>query len=183
MAKERKLPAIKDEMEAVIAGGYKPGRPTIRTPEMEEEIFSRLANGESLRKICMSDHMPDRVTVFRWNFSDPVFASKYAQAREMQAETHVDEMTDISDDSANDFIETDDGTKLNAEHIQRSKLRIETRRWIAEKLKPKKYGVKLEIAGDPSAPIKTENTIDISGLSLEQLTVLETVLGKITDGQ
>lgn len=129
------------------------GRPSSYTEEISKEICERLADGESLRRICLDDHMPSRITVYAWlldeRYSD--FLTKYTRAREFQAESHADDMTDIADDGSNDWMENVDdqgaiiGYKLNGENIQRSKLRIDTRKWIASKLKPKKYGEKLEL--------------------------------------
>jgi len=124
------------------------GRPTDYTPELAVEICSRLATGESLRSICRDDHMPNKTTVFKWLFENkfPEFNDQYAQARAMQAETMAEEMLDIADDGTNDWMERFDsegnatGYQLNGEHVQRSKLRIDTRKWAASKLLPKRYG-------------------------------------------
>lgn len=60
----------------------------------------------------------------------------------------VDDMLDIADDARNDYMAANDpdnpGYKLNGEHINRSRLRVDARKWIAAKLKPKKYGEKVE---------------------------------------
>jgi len=48
------------------------GRPTIRSRAIENEIFYRIANGESLRHICLDPKMPCRDTVFRWLRQDRV---------------------------------------------------------------------------------------------------------------
>ena len=116
-------------------------------------------NGESLRAICKPDDMPTRSTVFRWlakadqKDADPdmiAFRDQYARAREEQADAIFDECLQIADDATNDYMESagEDGAvgyKLNGEHIQRSRLRIDTRKWMAGKLRPKKYGDKLEV--------------------------------------
>ena len=102
----------------------------------------------------MSEHMPSRITVYSWLLDDryAAFLTKYTRARELQSETMIDELNDIADDASNDYMETVDndtgaiiGYKLNGEHINRSRLRIDTRKWIASKLKPKKYGDKIEV--------------------------------------
>ncbi len=121
--------------------------------EIRTTICERLAAGESLRAICRDEGMPDATSVFRWLEEDAEFATKYARAREVQAELLADEMVEIADDSTNDFMERKrrkgdeevTETAFDAEHVQRSKLRIETRRWIAEKLLPKKYGAKQQV--------------------------------------
>ena len=74
----------------------------------------------------------------------------------MRAELFAEQLIEISDDSADDY--GDDG-KLNADNIARAKLKVDTRKWIVSRLLPKKYGDKLELAGNPDAPI-TIQTIE-----------------------
>lgn len=74
--------------------------------------------------------MPDTSTVFRWLAKHEDFREQYARAREEQAETHADEIIDIADDFADD---------PNSRRV-----RIDARKWIASKLKPKKYGDKTD---------------------------------------
>lgn len=180
--KPRKLPTYKEEVDKLLAGTVGVvGRPTKYNEELAGRILGRISNGESLRTICKDDDMPDRASVFTWVFTYDDFSAKYNAARAIQAEVHVDEMINIADDTSNDTIDTETGTRANSEWIARSKLRIETRRWIAEKLKPKKYGTKIEIAGDPDAPIKLQTTLDVSNLTLEELNALEKALGKTHD--
>jgi len=126
------------------------GRPTDYNQEIADKICERLAEGESLRTICEGDDMPNRVTVYRWLFKHEEFSNQYAQAREYQAETMADEMTDIADDGSNDWLERHGeegeniGWRENGEAIRRSALRIDTRKWIAARLLPKKYGDKVQ---------------------------------------
>lgn len=137
------------------------GRDSTYTPELDAEICERLALGESLRAICGDLHMPHLATVLRWVQADEEFREHYAQARASQAEFHADELVDICDDGRNDWMErqTRDGGSIvvvDSEHIQRSKLRVETRKWIAANLLPKKYGnrVALEHSGPGGKPLE-----------------------------
>jgi hypothetical protein len=160
-------------------------RPTIRTIELEDDILSRIACGESLRGICREDGMPNISTVIRWLDADENFARKYTRAREMQAEMLADEMLEIADDGTNDWMEKKDqkgnvtGWALNGEAVARSKLRLEQRRWWAEKLRPKVYGNKVAVGGADDMPaIKTSAQLDVSNLSLDELEVLGAALQK-----
>lgn len=102
--------------------------------------------GETLTAICADESMPDRVTVWRWCEANEEFRNAYARARDEQVETFVDQTIDISDDARNDWMarlgdeDAGEGWVANGEHIQRSRLRVDTRKWVAAKLKPKKYG-------------------------------------------
>lgn len=147
-------------------------RPSDYSPELADRICARLADGESMRAICRTEGMPDKSTVFRWLRTDPAFRDQYTRAKEESADALTDEMLDISDDGSNDWMERkgEDGENIgwqvNGEHIQRSRLRIETRKWIASKLKPKKYGDKLAVGGDEDAPaIKTVSEILIRSVN------------------
>jgi hypothetical protein len=90
--------------------------------------------------------------VFRWLGDDRYakFREQYARAREAQADAIFDEILDIADDGSNDWMERrrEDGSVdevVNHEHIQRSKLRVDARKWMAGKLAPKKYGEKVQL--------------------------------------
>lgn len=119
------------------------------TDDAASAICERIALGESLRSICTDESMPAQSTVFKWLMDQPQFSEQYTRAREMQADTLFDDILEISDDARNDWMERrgedDAGWVANGEHIQRSKLRVEARKWMAGKLKPKKYGDKQEI--------------------------------------
>jgi hypothetical protein len=68
-------------------------------------------------------------------------SKQYARAREEQAETFVDEILDIADYKKDDTYLDEDGKEIiNQEVIARSRLRVDARKWIASKLKPKKFG-------------------------------------------
>lgn len=119
--------------------------------EVADKICEALADARSLRSICCDPDMPSQSTVFRWLADERYssFRERYARAREAQADAIFDEILDIADDGSNDWMERrrEDGSTdevLNHEHIQRSKLRIEARRWMAGKLRPKVYGDKIE---------------------------------------
>ena|SRR3990167_6498412 len=127
------------------------GRPTKYTKELGNLICERLSNGESLRNICLDKKMPDASTVHRWvlsgDFED--FYKQYARAREIQAENMFDEILDISDDGTNDYMAITKGDVTynveDREVTNRSKLRVDTRKWYLSKVLPKKFGDKLDL--------------------------------------
>jgi hypothetical protein len=120
------------------------GRPSSYTDERAAEICGRLAAGESLNRMCKDDHMPDIVTVYRWLTANEQFRKNYALAREDQAETHADLIQDIADEPPpNDMNgKTDNGW------VTWQKNRIDARKWVASKLKPKRYGDKIDVTSD-----------------------------------
>ncbi len=125
----------------------KPGRPTRYTEAIAVKICRRLAEGESLRKICKDTSMPAISTVMGWLFDGKHadFSEQYARARDLQADKLFDEALEIADATSDDWITTEDDKKiLDHEHVQRSRLRVDTRKWAAGKLAPKRYGDKLQ---------------------------------------
>ena len=116
------------------------GRPTDYTPELAARICAGIADGQSLRKICREDDMPALSTVFLWIGKYPTFSEQYAKARDTQADAMAEDILDIADMPP---ALTAEG-KVDAGDVADKRLRIDTRKWIASKLKPKKYGEKLE---------------------------------------
>ncbi|MCW2405049.1 hypothetical protein M2336_001678 [Sphingobium sp. B1D7B] len=136
------------------------GRPSSFTQEIADAICEGLANARSLRSICLDENMPSQTTVFRWLADEryTTFREQYARAREAQADAIFDECLDIADDAANDYMGDDE--KYNGDAVARSRLRIDTRKWMAGKLRPKVYGDKLELNNnhglqDPLAELLT----------------------------
>lgn len=148
------------------------GRPSDYTVEIADRICARLADGTSLRTICLSEDMPDRTTVYRWLRTNEDFRNQYACAKEDSADALMEDILDIADDGTNDWMTVRDQKTgeeyqiLNKEHVARSKLRVESRKWAASKLKPKKYGdtalIKnqlLDRKGDPTDPVSNDAAV------------------------
>ena len=142
------------------------GRPTIFSEELADTICERLALGESLRAICRDDGMPAMSAVFRWLAANQNFKEQYAHAREAQADALADDILDIADTA-----------KETNEAVRKAQLRIESRKWIAAKLKPKKYNDRVinEVTGADGGPIQHDHMVTLSNLTDEQLDALEEV--------
>lgn len=126
------------------------GRPSLKTPEVVEAICERLATGEPLAQICRDEGMPAYRTVKDWIDSDPVVSAGIARARDSGEDVLAAECLEIADDSRNDWMDRraeegdEKALQFNGEHVQRSKLRIETRLKLLAKWNPKKFGEKVE---------------------------------------
>jgi len=111
------------------------------TKEVKEAVLNRIMAGESLLAICKDKDMPSRSSIFHIINRDEKFADQYERAMFIRAMGYVDELVDIADDGRNDWMETNDpenpGYRFNKEHCQRSKIRVETRKWIAAKMLPR----------------------------------------------
>lgn len=118
---------------------------TKRTPAVEQRIIEGLCDGVPLRELCRQDGMPSWRTVYDWIAADEELATRIAHARELGFDAIAEDILDIADDGTNDWIErqrNDGSTELviNSEHVQRSKLRIETRLKLLAKWSPNRYG-------------------------------------------
>lgn len=135
------------------------------TQKIADQICDRITDGESLRAICRDKDMPATSTVCKWLAENPAFSEQYARAREAQADAIFDDILDIADNAKNDWMEREGdggaGWQLNGEHIQRSRIRIDARKWMAGKLAPKKYGEKqtLEHTGKDGEPLVRANEL------------------------
>lgn len=142
----------------------KRGRPTHFTRPIAYAICLRLAAGETLREICRDENMPPESTVRLWALDNAGktdgdgtdgsqydgFSAQYARAREIGYLGMADEVFEIADDGRNDWVERenkkgDTYIALNHEHVQRSKLRVDSRIWALSKALPKIYGNKLDL--------------------------------------
>lgn len=123
------------------------GRPPIYSDDLAAQVCSRLAAGESLRAICRDEGMPDRSTVMLWVTNDTGgFSGRYARARDEQLANLADEVLEIADDGSRDYKQDAEGRDVpDHDHIQRSKLRVDTRKWLLSKLMPKVYGDRLDV--------------------------------------
>jgi hypothetical protein len=116
------------------------GHPTVYTNELAERLLLQLAEGRTLIDVCRDDGMPCHATVRNWVLEDREgFARRYRAARHFGLHLVCDEMIEIADDSGRDWRmrHRKDGT-LEAvpdrEHISRSRLRCDARRWTVTAL-------------------------------------------------
>jgi len=140
----------------------KVGRPSKYTPALADKICDLIAQGQSLVKICKAENMPSRIAVLRWVSQDEEFRDKYTHARELQAEFYAEQIIEISDDSARDMRLDGNGEEVvDHDHIARSRLRVDARKWYASKVAPKKWGDKLQHGGaDDLPPIR--QSVDVN---------------------
>lgn len=129
----------------------KTGVPLTYTDELGQEICETISRTSlGLKHLCeKNEHWPIPNTIYRWRDIVPGFREMYAQAKMKQADFLAEEIVDIADNARNDFMETVSeeegvGYRLNGEHVNRSRLRIDTRKWIASKLLPRVYGDKIQ---------------------------------------
>jgi hypothetical protein len=141
--------------------GKKPGRPTKYNQRLGAEICRRLSTGRTLRDVARDRRMPAESTIRGWaNSNTEGFAAQYSRAREIGYQAMADEILEIADDGTKDWIaakgrEGEGKRVLNSEHVQRSKLRVDARKWLLTNALPKMPANKTE-QGASSGPLVVE---------------------------
>lgn len=121
----------------------KVGRPSKYTPELATQICSELAQGKSLRTVCLAEGMPALSSVFLWLRENKDFSEQYARAKEESADALFEETMDIADESIE--VVRNAPEKKSGAMAQVQRLRVDTRKWMMSKMKPKKYGDILDL--------------------------------------
>lgn len=140
------------------------GRPTTYTPEIAATICDRISRGESLKAICNTQGIPDQVVVYGWLGRQPEFAQMYARAREEQADTLADEIAALADEEPRMVVDDKGVARIDSAWVQWQKNRVDARKWVAAKLKPRKYGERVQVAGDADSPLKVEAEVQADKL-------------------
>jgi hypothetical protein len=133
-------------------------RPTKKTPEVIQRLLDGIADGVTLRALCREDGMPNWRTVYDWIEADADLAAQVARARELGFDAIAEDVFDIAD-----------GTRAISEHVQLSKMRIDTRLKLLACWNPKKYGSKatVDVGNKEGETLKVDNGVDTVALTLQ----------------
>ena len=120
-----------------------------------------MSEGKSVRAICRDPGMPSEGTVRGWAVRDvDGFGDRYRAARQMLLEYWADQIVDIADDEESD--------------PRSRQIRTGVRQWLMSKLAPRRYGDKVQIAGDPESPLQVmHRQVSLSELTDAQLDTLD----------
>ena len=131
-----------------------------------EYVCQEIEKGKALRNVLKDENMPSTSTFYQWLDNDEVKAKQYARATEVRADIIFDDILAIADENTNDTSINENGIEVvNNDVIQRSRLRIDARKWVLSKLNPKKFGDK----------IQTEHSGEIKGVNLSSLSTQELI--------
>ena len=128
------------------------------TPEQAAKFCAAIADGGTIRSVCKKAGMPSKATVFRWLAEHADFQKLYETATDERTDVMIDEIVDIADNC-----------KADADSIRKAKLRIHARVEQAQRMKPRKYGNKVQLTGDGGGPIQAKASLDVAGLSTAAL--------------
>ena len=136
----------------------KNGRPTKYSQELASTICAELAIGKSLRTVVKEDGMPSMSTVFNWLSSNKSFLEQYEKAKAESADALVEDMLYIAEEKPI-LVDEKGVEKIDSAGVARNRLRVDTRKWVASKLKPKKYGDvnKVELTGKDGGAVEIDH--------------------------
>jgi hypothetical protein len=137
-------------------------KPSSYSPRLAAQICARIAAGEAVRAIAQTPGMPASSTIYLWLNTQEDFRLLHAAACEERADALAEEMVAIADDCSGDWkAGGKDGKErvFDRENLARAKLRIETRRWRAARLAPRKYGDRAEATGAGPALMSHEDAL------------------------
>jgi terminase small subunit-like protein len=111
------------------------GRPRKFNAKIAERICDRIAEGDTLLRICTDQGFPTRRTVQRWLRSKPEFAYQYAVARACALDDKCDKILEIIDGKCPTGSENDERVRL-----ARDIARCEQHRRHLAMVWPSRYG-------------------------------------------
>jgi hypothetical protein len=122
------------------------------TEMMFRKVIKDVASGASVRSACKKDGTPSLDTFYKWLEKDKSKAERYARATEKRAEAIFEDILNIADENYKDtYVDGEGIERTDYDVIQRSKLRVDSRKWVLAKMMPKRYGDKLDVTSDGQA--------------------------------
>lgn len=131
------------------------GRPSKYTEALAAEMVERLSNGEPLRQICRDDHMPAWSKVYEWTAKNKVLAGAIADARALGQDAIAEDTLQIIDQLPHQIVDDKGVARYDSAYVQWAKNRVELRLKLLAKWNPKRYGDKVQVAGDAENPLNT----------------------------
>lgn len=119
--------------------------------EEKTELFNKIClkisnDGMALRNVLKLDNMPSNETFYKWLNEDDNKTKQYVRACEARADEIFEDILNIADESYADKKVLESGEEVvDNEVVQRSRIRIDARKWMLSKMNPKKYSDKLQV--------------------------------------
>ena len=121
------------------------GRPrTLDRSAIMKAVCEKVAQGSLVKDACQTIPVEPRL-IREWAL-DKEFAPLYARARESQAHAIAEQALALADGA----IAGKDG------NVDKVRVQVDARKWLASKIAPRHYGDKLELAGDPERPVQLQ---------------------------
>lgn len=151
--------------------------------KLTERVFALMQTGMPLGKSCKNAGVP-KGTVQGWIAADAAMASQYALAREALLEHWAEEVVTVADDDPAQVVDQNGIARYDSAAVQHQRLRVDSRKWLLSKLKPKEYGDKVtqEHTGADGGPI-TMAAVDLKNLNDDELAAMKALMMKATSGK
>lgn len=133
------------------------------TPEQFDATLADIAAGEPAYKAAVANGAALR-SFWRLIATNEEAWHKYTRAKELGLERMAEEIVELADESREGVKTTTKGDgsveTVTGDMVERSRLQIESRKWLLSKLKMKKYGDATTLRGDPDAPLEARVTVE-----------------------
>ena len=106
------------------------------------EICKQISEGKSLSTALKSDGMPSYRSALMMLQTNLEFRTMYEKAIESRADRLAEEILELADEAIPANL---DGPSKSA-WVQQKRLQVDTRKWVAAKLKPKVYGDRIDVS-------------------------------------
>jgi hypothetical protein len=127
-----------------------------------------LAEGIPLREICRQDGFPEWRTVYDWMYRDDEalafgrgvgLSAAIARAREVGQDAIAEQIwLDMNQEP--ERILSEGGGRVDSGYVQWQKAKAEIGLKLLAKWNPKRYGDRVQLAGDAENPLKVDQTIE-----------------------
>jgi len=151
--------------------------------KIADKVFRLMETGMPLGKSCKETGVP-KATVQGWIAADTAIAGQYALAREALLEHWAEEVVTVADDDPAQVVDQNGVARYDSAAVQHQRLRVDSRKWVLSKLKPKQYGDKItnEHTGVDGGPIALA-AVDLKNLSDKELAEMKALMAKISGGK
>lgn len=130
------------------------------------KLFLHITEGGSLVSFTRRwPQGPGKYALYDWIEGDPIIAAAYTRARERSADTLAEQCVAIAD-------EVEDAGQFDAARVNAARLRVDARKWVASKLKPKVYADRIETVQSGALTVQHTITDD------ERAKALALILGR-----
>lgn len=130
-------------------------------PAVEDQLFARLARGDTLLAICRTPGMPCRELVYANRKAYPDFLERYEHARMMGNDALAEQVID--------FVDAEPGRTAKGQvdngHVAWSRLRMDARL----KLLPhwdRRYAEKMDVGNRDGESLKVDTNVDTAALTV-----------------
>lgn len=150
---------------------------------VQDAICRRVIDGQSIRRICEDEGMPTKATVFNWLLQDEAFRLAYGIAAHMRGHHMFEEAIEIANqEPPRIIVKTGEDTtesRVDAGAVQHMKLRVDTHKWAAGKLNPKRYGDKIDVTTGGDKLNREYNDVEVS---TRLASMAASILGRARNG-